>query len=200
MPGRFGVYNSLLAAAAAIELGVSAGEISDALGKFGGVPGRMETLVNTDGIRVIRDYAHTPDALEAAATIAAEECEGRLWLLFGCGGDRDRGKRPEMGRIASKVADHTVITSDNSRSEDRDTIIGDILLGFDRSKAYTVIPDREAAIRYAVIEANVGDTVLLCGKGHEDYEITADGMRPFDEVAIVRSAMMERQSRFGRKK
>lgn len=192
MPGIFGVYNSMLAAAAALEAGVSPEIISSALGKFPGVEGRMETVASLGGLRVIRDYAHTPEALRAAARIAADETDGRLWLLFGCGGDRDKTKRPEMGRIAAEIADFTVITSDNCRSEDRDDVIADIAAGFDPSKPHIIIPDREEAVRYAVANAGMRDTVLLCGKGHENYEITAEGKRPFDETAIARSAIRER--------
>lgn len=195
MPGKFGLYNSLLAAAAAMEAGVSTVSVREGLRRFSGVPGRMETVARFGELRVIRDYAHTPDALRGALQIASGETKGRLWLLFGCGGDRDRAKRPEMGRIAAETADFTVITSDNPRSENRDSIIADIMKGFDKTKPHTVIPDRKEAIRYAVLNADAGDTVLLCGKGHETYEITAEGMRPFDEAAIARSAMEERRHR-----
>ncbi len=194
MPGRFGVTNSVLAAAAVTSLGVGAVAVREGLKNFGGVPGRMETVAEFCGIRVMRDYAHTPDALKNAVTIAGEETEGKLWLLFGCGGDRDRSKRHKMGKIASDLADFTVITSDNPRSENRDAIIADIMTGFDTSKPHKVIPDRREAIRYAAANAKPGDTVFLAGKGHENYEITADGMHPFDEVQIVRSAIEERQS------
>lgn len=197
MPGRFGIYNSLLAACAAMEAGVGASSVRDGLGRFGGVPGRMETVARLGDLRVIRDYAHTPDALKGAAEIASEGKRGKLWLVFGCGGDRDRTKRPEMGRIAAETADFTVITSDNPRSEDRDRIIADIMRGFDKAKPHEVIPDRTEAIRYAVACADDGDTVLLCGKGHENYEITADGMHPFDEVRIVLAAIEEKRLRLG---
>lgn len=197
MPGRFGLYNSLLAASAAMEAGAGAVSVREGLRCFGGVPGRMETVARLGDLRVIRDYAHTPDALKGAAEIAAEEKKGRLWLLFGCGGDRDRTKRPEMGRIAAETADFTVITSDNPRGENRDRIIADIMRGFDITKPHEVIPDRAEAIRYAVANADDGDTVLLCGKGHENYEITAEGMRPFDEAKIARTAIEERRLRLG---
>ncbi len=199
MSGIFGVYNSMLAAAAALEAGVAPEIISSALGGFSGVEGRMETVASLGGLRVIRDYAHTPEALRAAARIAAAETDGKLWLLFGCGGDRDKTKRPEMGRIASSIADFTVITSDNCRSEDRAAVIADIAAGFDSSKPHIIIPDRERAVRYAVANAGMRDTVLLCGKGHENYEITADGKRPFDEAAIARSAIRERALRIERR-
>lgn len=196
MSGSFGVYNSLFAIGAAIELGVSQTDARRAMAGFKGVPGRMETFATLEGVRFIRDYAHTPDALEKVLNIMNEEkgC-GRLVLLFGCGGDRDKTKRPEMGRIASENADFTIITSDNCRTESRASIIKDIMKGFDCSRPHAVIPDREAAIRYAVKNALKNDTVLLCGKGHEDYEITVEGMRPFDEVKIVLSEIKKRQNK-----
>lgn len=192
MSGSFGLYNSLLAAAAAMETGVGTVSVREGLRHFGGVPGRMETVARHGRLTIIRDYAHTPEALKGALTIAAEEKEGKLWVVFGCGGDRDRSKRPEMGRIASETADFTVITSDNPRTENKERIIAEIMMGFDKTKPHAVIPDRETAIRYAIASAKDGDTVLLCGKGHENYEITAEGMRPFDEAAIAVSAVNER--------
>ena len=192
MPGRFGLYNSLLSATAAIEAGVPFTSVRDALRTFPGVPGRMETVAKDCGITVIIDYAHTPEALKNAAEIVATATEGGLWLVFGCGGDRDKTKRPIMGRIASEIADYTVITSDNPRTEDRESIISDIMAGFDRSKPHSVITDRAEAIRYAVLSAREGDIVLLCGKGHEKYEITLAGKHPFDETAIVKAAIKER--------
>ena len=199
MPGRFGLYNSLLASAAALECGVSQKTVSDAMTGFSGVPGRMETVARFGNMRVIRDFAHTPDALRGVLEITAKDSGGKVWLVFGCGGDRDPSKRPVMGKIASDMADHTVITSDNCRSENRNAIIEDIMRGFDRTKPHSVIPDRSDAIRYAVMNADDGDTVLLCGKGHENYEITADGMRPFDEVQITISAIEEKQLRMKRR-
>lgn len=192
MPGRFGLYNSLIAMAAAMTVGVDGNAAAASLREFGGVPGRMETVSTVGGVHIIRDFAHTPEALRGVLDIASAETEGKLWVLFGCGGDRDRTKRPAMGRIASDIADHVIVTSDNSRSENRESIINEIMSGVDKGKPYTVIPDREEAIRFAVMMADVGDTVLLCGKGHENYEICADGMRHFDEALIVRSAVSER--------
>ena len=189
MPGRFGFYNSLLAASAALKIGVSLNTIRQGLADFRAVPGRMETVARWGRCSAIVDYAHTPEALRGAVSIAAEGRQGRLWLLFGCGGDRDRTKRPEMGRIASEMADFTIITSDNPRSEDRDVIIADIMGGFDKTRPYAVIPDRGDAIRYAVENMADGDTLLLCGKGHEKYEITSAGKQPFDEVRILRDAV-----------
>lgn len=199
MPGRFGLYDSLLASAAALECGVTMDIVSRAMAHFSGVPGRMETVARLGNMRVIRDFAHTPDALRGVLEIMRRDSCGKVWLVFGCGGDRDPSKRPVMGRIASEMADHTVITSDNCRSESRDAIIKDIMRGFDISVPHTVIPDRRDAIRYAIMSADDGDTVLLCGKGHEDYEIIGDEMYPFDEVTIAISAIEEKRLRMKRR-
>ena len=133
------------------------------------------------------DFAHTPDALKRAAISARplRGKDGRLIMLFGCGGDRDRGKRAEMGRVASEYADVIVVTSDNPRSEDRDEIIRQILKGIDKEKEYFVEPSRADAVRLATTLARAGDVILLCGKGHETYEIDAEGKHPFDERAIL---------------
>lgn len=196
VPGIFTVINSLEAAAAALALGVQPAVVREALSGFPGVPGRMERLPLHADYDVFIDYAHTPDALEKLLCsfhrildTARMSGKGRLILLFGCGGDRDRDKRKVMARIASALADVIIITSDNSRSEDPDVIIGDILRGIDKESEYTVIPDRAEAIRWAVRSARPGDVILLCGKGHETYEIDRTGRHPFDERAVVRAAM-----------
>jgi len=194
MPGIFGVMNSLAAIGAADILGISPHDSTGYLESFSGVPGRMEQIVSECGIRVIRDYAHTPEAMLKAAQIVGATTKNRLWLLFGCGGDRDKKKRPEMGRIATTVGDMTVITSDNCRTERCEDIIADILSGV-VSDRYTVIPDRREAIRFAVLAAEDGDTVLLLGKGHENYEITSEGIFPFDEVQITVEAVKEKHHR-----
>ena len=137
------------------------------------------------------DYAHTPDALErileTARGLTAKD--GRIILVFGCGGDRDRLKRPLMGEIASRSADLCIVTSDNSRSELPENIIGEILAGFDPKTAQAVIPARREAIRYAIEQARGGDVVLLCGKGHEKYEIGPFGRRDFDEAGIAEETL-----------
>ncbi len=191
VPGRFSVYNSLLAAAAALELGVDPVTIQDALAAFPGVPGRMERVPLPGApFSLFLDYAHTPAALESLlVTVRRARRDGeRITLLFGCGGDRDPTKRPAMGRIASALADFVVVTSDNSRSEDPQKILADILAGVDREKPFVVIPDRREAIRFAVRGARPGDILLFAGKGHEKYEITRGAVRPFDEAAAAREA------------
>lgn len=194
MPGDFSVMNTLEASAAALLLGFDRDCIGGGISSLPCVPGRMEPVA-LDGadFNVFIDYAHTPDALKKSLTTARELAgDGRVILLFGCGGDRDRGKRKSMGSIATMLADLTVVTSDNPRSEPPEVIIDDILRGIDREKPYTVIPDRKAAIGYAIEGARAGDVILLAGKGHEKYEIGASGTAPFDEAEVVREAFLHR--------
>ncbi len=194
VPGRFSIMNALEAATAALALGVSPAVVRDALRAFSGVPGRMERVLLPPSrfpAAVFVDFAHTPDALEnlLASARAMRRRDGRIVLLFGCGGDRDPSKRKPMGRIASRMADFLIITSDNSRSENPGSIIAEILLGVDKESEFTVIPDRAEAIEYAVRYARRGDIILLAGKGHETYEITYEGSKPFSEKELVREAV-----------
>lgn len=195
IPGSFTVYNTMLAAAAAMTLGVPASAVRDGIAKLSGVCGRMEAIdVGDESFSVLVDYAHTPDAVRSLlmSVRSLTAGEGRILLLFGCGGDRDRTKRGAMGEIASQLADFSVITSDNSRSEDPSEIIDEIMRGFDPKSPHAVIPDRKEAIEYIISIAREHDTVLLVGKGHEKYEITADGKHPFDESEIVKNAVLRR--------
>ena len=191
IPGAFTVMNSLQAAVLALESGKSPACIHDALRTLDGVQGRMERVRLPLGAEfsVFIDYAHTPDALENLLRAARGFCrsEQRLVVLFGCGGDRDRGKRPVMGALASELADYAVITSDNSREERTEEIIEAIVAGIKQTgrKNYTVLPDRREAIEYVLSHAQKGDVILLAGKGHETYEINRTGRHPFDERAIV---------------
>lgn len=200
MAGRFNVDNTLAAASVALELGISGRSISEALSGFGGAPGRLKRVKTPSGYAasVYIDYAHTPDALlHILKTVRQIAADGsRVILVFGCGGDRDRLKRPKMGSIAASLADLCIITSDNSRSELPEDIIGEILSGFDPETAHAVIPSRREAIRYAVSQARNGDVVLLCGKGHEKYEIGSLGRREFDEARIAEDAAL-RQVQLG---
>ena len=191
VPGDFTISNTMLAAAVALETGVEAGTVQRALGRMRGVPGRLEKIDVDAPFTVFVDYAHTPSALaEILTTVRSFRRPGqRIAVVFGCGGDRDRSKRRRMGQIASSLADLTVVTSDNSRTEDPGTIIGEIVSGLDREKPHAVIPDRKQAIEYALSVAGCDDIVILAGKGHEKYEITSDGMRPFDEVGIVKQIL-----------
>lgn len=193
--GEFSVENGALAAATALSLGISSKVVQDAFLRFTGVRGRLERVApNPFGVEVFLDYAHTPDALEKLLlTARGFRREGqRILLLFGCGGDRDRGKRAAMGRIASRLADFVIVTSDNSRSEDPKRILQDILKGIDKEKPFIVIPDRRAAIAWAVKHAAPHDILLLAGKGHEEYEIRAGERHPFSERAILVECFRER--------
>lgn len=189
--GNFSVINSLEACSAALEYGLLPEEIKKAFETFCGVCGRFERVMLPKSIdfSVFIDYAHTPDALFNALRSArtVSNGKGRIILLFGCGGDRDKDKRPKMGRIASDNADKVIVTSDNSRSESRETIIGDILSGMLGKNNYKVIPDRREAIEYALRIAEKDDMVILAGKGHETYEITEGKRLPFDEREAVQT-------------
>lgn len=194
--GDFSVINSVEAAAAALECNLPISAVKVGLLRFFGAEGRMQRAYSGD-FDVIIDYAHTPDALENALVSARRLCRGRggVTVVFGCGGERDRGKRKQMAHLASKYAHACVITSDNPRGEDAWGIISDILKGVDKQKPYAVIESRAEAIRYAVATAKSGDVVLVAGKGHEKYQIDADGAHAFDERELVLSAIAQRQSK-----
>ena len=182
--GVFSVYNTLAAASAAYELGIGSEHIAAGIRALCSIPGRLERVENSRDIDVYIDYAHTPSALEAVISEVRRYARGRVITLMGCGGMRDKTKRPFMGRVASELSDLCVVTSDNPRDEDPDEIISQILSGIDGGKV-AIIRDREKAIAYALSEARPGDTVLLAGKGHEEYQILADGVIPFSEKDIV---------------
>jgi UDP-N-acetylmuramoyl-L-alanyl-D-glutamate--2,6-diaminopimelate ligase len=183
LPGDFNVANALAAAAVALGLGQPLEEVGSRLESAPQVPGRMERLATVPCI-ILRDYAHTPDALARALGVLRPLTPGRLIVLFGCGGDRDRGKRPLMGRIAAERADVPVVTSDNPRTEDPDRIIDDIVEGMN-GRPYVRLVDRREAIAHAIAFARAGDTLLLAGKGHEDYQVIGTTRYPFDEREIV---------------
>lgn len=192
--GDFSAQNSLVAAAVALKLGIDLTAVIGGLSRFSGAEGRMERVAVGAPFEVIIDYAHTPDALERALKSVSylRGDRGRIILVFGCGGDRDRGKRREMGGIASRLADVIVVTSDNPRSESREDIITQIMRGVDKEKPYKIIVSRRQAIEYAVSMARAGDVVLLAGKGHERYEIDGDGKHFFDERKIVSTSIEKR--------
>ena len=196
--GDFSAENGALAALTALSLGVSVQTVRAALANFSGVRGRMERVWSQgDDIAVFLDYAHTPDALERLLhTVRGFRRPGqRIVLLFGCGGDRDRAKRAEMGRIASRLADLVILTSDNCRSESPDAILGDILKGIDKEKPYRVLCDRREAITFAIETARAGDIVLLAGKGHEEYEIRGRERLRFSEREIVGVCLKQRREK-----
>lgn len=190
--GDVNVENALAAAAAAFARDLSPQTIAERLATVPQVPGRLEILSTRP--TVLRDYAHTPDALERSLTTARAFTTGKLIVVFGCGGDRDKGKRPLMGRIAERVSDCAIVTSDNPRTEDPDAIIDDIEAGMG-SRGHERITDRHAAIRRAIDIARDGDIVLLAGKGHETYQIRGTTSYPFDEKEIVREMTRERSHR-----
>jgi UDP-N-acetylmuramoyl-L-alanyl-D-glutamate--2,6-diaminopimelate ligase len=186
--GDFNVANALAAAGAAWSLGVSAADVAARLSTMPQVPGRLEIL--HEGPTVLRDYAHTPDALERALAAVRPFTTGGLTVVFGCGGDRDRGKRPEMGRIAEAGADRVIVTSDNPRTEDPERILDDIEAGMAAGR-HERVEDRREAIARAIAGARLGDVILLAGKGHETYQIRGTVKYPFDERAIVREIIAD---------
>ncbi len=181
--GDINVENALAAAAAAFALGQTASAIAGRLRNVPQVAGRLEIISTRP--TVLRDYAHTPDALERSLRTARAFTRGKLIVVFGCGGDRDKGKRPLMGEIAERAADCAIVTSDNPRTEDPDAIIDDIEAGM-RSSKHQRVTDRLSAIQRAIDLAEDGDIVLLAGKGHETYQIRGTTSYPFDEKEIVR--------------
>lgn len=197
--GRFNLYNVLAAIAITAEEGVALPTIKKGLESFTGVDGRFE-VVSVDSEKpaplCIVDYAHTPDGLENVLTVAKELVPegGQLIALFGCGGDRDTSKRPQMGKIAEAIAHKCVVTSDNPRSEDPKQIIADILAGLSRMQNVTVEEDREKAIDFAVQEASSKDIIVVAGKGHETYQLVNDQVLDFDDREKVRNALLKRLS------
>jgi UDP-N-acetylmuramoyl-L-alanyl-D-glutamate--2,6-diaminopimelate ligase len=185
--GDFNVSNALAAAACALALGHPVAEVAARLSAAPQVPGRME-LISDRPCAVLRDYAHTPDALERALRTLRPLTPGRIILVFGCGGDRDRGKRPIMGQLAAELSDLPVVTSDNPRTENPDAIIDDVERGMG-SVPRLRIADRRVAIARALGEARAGDTLLLAGKGHETYQVIGTEKQPFDEREIVLAAL-----------
>lgn len=190
LAGAYNGFNLCATYAAARSLGISANEALDLLADCPPVRGRFEQLVDKDGRTVIIDYAHTPDALENVLTTArASVSPGtRLWCLFGCGGDRDRGKRPQMGAIAEKNADHVIVTSDNPRSEDPAAILTEIREGFSRPEAAAWLTDRREAITFAADNLAPGDTLVLAGKGHETTQTLRNQTIHFDDREEARHA------------
>jgi UDP-N-acetylmuramoyl-L-alanyl-D-glutamate--2,6-diaminopimelate ligase len=188
LPGAFNVSNTLAALAAASALGVSLEDAAGALTGFRAVPGRFEPVDEGQEFAVLVDYAHTPDSLENVLAAARGLTEGRVIVVFGAGGDRDRGKRPLMGEIATRAADVAIVTSDNPRSEDPEAIIAEIVAG--AGAGAEAIVDRRAAIARAVEAAAPGDVVVVAGKGHEQGQEFAGGRKePFDDVAVAREAL-----------
>ena len=192
LAGAFNVYNALAAVAASYELGVSVEQSAAALASFSGVPGRFQSVDRGQEFAVIVDYAHSPDSLANVLATAREITRGHVICVFGCGGDRDRTKRPLMGRIAAEMADYSIVTSDNPRSEDPASIAREVSAGMGANNGrWAIILDRAEAIREAIGRARPGDLVLIAGKGHETYQVFADRTIDFDDVQVAEAALRE---------
>ncbi len=192
LAGIFNVYNALMAAGIAICAGVGPESIRQGLENVHAVPGRIELLDTGTPYRVILDYAHSPDSLENVLRAVRQTAKGRMIALFGCGGDRDKAKRPMMGQIGGQLADYCILTSDNPRNEDPMAILDAIEEGIRPTGCeYIVIENRREAIRYALTHAEPGDVVVLAGKGHETYQDIQGVKHPFDEKVVVRELLEE---------
>ena len=197
MPGRHNVANALLVAETCVLLGLAPEEVAAALGQVGVVPGRFELVELDQPFVAAVDYAHTPDALRAVLTAALEMAEGLLIVVFGCGGDRDRGKRPEMGRVVHDLADVAILTTDNPRSEDPADIAAEVVAGLppgalvEDGGTFVQVPDRAAAIYEAVAAAGPGDVVVVAGKGHETTQVVGDVVAEFDDRLALERALRE---------
>jgi UDP-N-acetylmuramoyl-L-alanyl-D-glutamate--2,6-diaminopimelate ligase len=185
--GQYNIYNVLAAIGVAQAYGLEIEEIQRKLATFSQVPGRLEKIPNTKNLSVFVDYAHSEDSLENVLKSLREITKNRLFVVFGCGGDRDRGKRPKMGTVATKFADFSVITSDNPRTENPHTIIEEILKGCPDPSRYVVEANRKAAIEKAISLLHPGDLLLIAGKGHERYQIVGSIQHPFDDREVVSS-------------
>lgn len=186
IPGRFTVYNSMGAAVCAVLAGADFDSVISAVSQSKGVPGRVEVVDTNTDYTVLIDYAHSPDGLQNVISSLRETTDGRIITVFGCGGDRDRTKRPKMGKIVGDLADIAVVTSDNPRSEDPELIVKDVLEGMKSCKAQIkTLVNRTEAIKYAMSIAKAGDVVLLAGKGHETYQILNTGKIHYDEREVV---------------
>ncbi|WP_046226859.1 UDP-N-acetylmuramoyl-L-alanyl-D-glutamate--2,6-diaminopimelate ligase [Paenibacillus dauci] len=193
MVGKFNVYNALAAITAALIENVPLEQIRESLGQMPGVDGRVEAVDAGQPFAVIVDYAHTPDGLENVLRTISEFAEGRILTVFGCGGDRDRTKRPLMGQVAAKYSDYTLVTSDNPRTEEPVSILDDIEAGLREKQVaadrYELIVDRRAAIQKAVEMAQPGDVLLIAGKGHETYQIVGTEVHDFDDRLVAKEAI-----------
>ena len=193
--GDFNIANAALVLAFLLSEGAGTEAAGAALAAVEAPPGRLQRVDVDAGPDVFVDYAHTPDAVESALRALQPHCEGALWCVFGCGGERDAGKRPLMGRAVEQHADHVVVTNDNPRGEDPACIIGDIVAGLERPGAATVIEDRGAAIAWAIGRAAANDVVLVAGKGHENYQLIGDERRDFSDYGVAAAGLAARAER-----
>ncbi len=192
VPGRFSVYNALAAIGALIMMGVDTEDIKEGINSIEGVPGRIQSIKNNKGFNVIVDYAHTPDGLENIINAVKEFTKGRIITVFGCGGDRDKTKRPIMGKIVAELSDIAIVTSDNPRSEEPEEILKEIEAGVKPvSDKYEMIVDRYDAIKRAIEIAEKGDSVIIAGKGHENYQILKDKTIHFDDAETAKEILGE---------
>lgn len=187
--GSFNLSNILAAIGIVLQMGFELQQILPIIPELKSVSGRMETFGGGDKPLIIIDYAHTPDALAQALNAIRSHCKNNIWCVFGCGGDRDPGKRPLMGKIASTMADYVVVTDDNPRHELSSNIVNDILSGISKTEAITVEPNRKQAIAYAIQKAKPGDVVLIAGKGHENYQQIGDHRIPFSDQLEVQQQL-----------
>jgi len=191
--GKHNIYNILAAVALALKFGLKKEHILYALENFAGVRGRLERVFGSAQVKVFIDYAHTPEALEGILTLLKKLGEGKLWVVFGCGGNRYKEKRPLMGHIASSIADKVIITTDNSRDENPMRIIDDIRGGMPATdEKCLIVPDRKEAIEKAIASSEEGDLILIAGKGHERYQITGNLIIPFDDKEVASRALAKR--------
>ena len=193
--GPYNLSNLLAVIAAACEQGHSLKDVLAKVPSLDSVEGRMQNVDATADIQVVVDYAHTPDALEKTLQALRPHTHNKLWSVFGCGGNRDIGKRPLMAAISETLADHVVATSDNPRHESPEAILADVAAGFKSSSAHRVLVDRHEAIAYALAQAEPGDTVLIAGKGHEDYQLVGDQVLPFSDIVEARKALALRKAK-----
>ena len=187
--GSFNVYNVLAAVTALLSLGYPSADIVAAIRQLEPIPGRMEAFSAAGKPVVIVDYAHTPDALQQVLTATRKHCKGQLWVVFGCGGDRDRGKRPQMGRVAAELADRVIVTDDNPRTEEPAHIVNDILTGMPNRRHVEVQFGRREALQKALQQAASDDVIILAGKGHENYQVIGQQRLPYDERAEVQALL-----------
>jgi UDP-N-acetylmuramoyl-L-alanyl-D-glutamate--2,6-diaminopimelate ligase len=195
--GTPNMYNILASIASALVLNVPVHSIKEGIAALKGVPGRFEKIENALGYNIFVDYAHTDDALKNLLETAKELNYGRIILVFGAGGDRDRQKRPRMGEVAGQLADWTILTSDNPRTEDPMAILRDIEEGIKKTgpDKYELEPDRKSAIHKALSVAEKGNCVLVAGKGHEDYQVLKDTVIPFNDADVIRSFLKEMEEK-----
>ena len=190
--GRYNVYNSLAATAVGLIKGLSLGKIVETLATFPPVPGRLEPVKNSLGLKIYVDFAHTEDALVNVLECLKEFKKGKIITIFGCGGDRDRGKRPKMAQAAEENSDHCIVTSDNPRNEDPAVICSEVVTGFKDSKSFEVILDRRSAIEKAISMATKDDIILVAGKGHEKFQIFAYKTIEFDDCKVIQEICREK--------